>query len=56
MEEAPLLWILLLIRQKAFNQSKQPGFSLLEQEQLDRDKALPWEKQVELSRARLLHK
>lgn len=53
-DDAPLIWTMLLIRQKVFNESKNPGFSLLEQEQLDAGKGLSWEEQVRRSREHLV--
>lgn len=53
LEEVPLVWLMLLWRQKIFNDKGFNGFSLMEQEQIDRNKSLPWEEQVRLSRERL---
>lgn len=53
LDDAPLSWIMLLLRQKVFNESKNPGFSLMEQEMLDKDKGIPWEEQVRRSRLKL---
>ena len=42
---------MLLMRQKIFNESKNPGFSLQEQEMLDQD--VPWEELVRRNREQL---
>ena len=53
LEDVSLVWILLLFRQRIFNESKNPGFSLLEQEMLDENKDIPWEEQVRQNRIKL---
>lgn len=49
-EDVPMLFIMLLTRQKVFTSSEYPGFTLLEQEQIDRDAKLPWEERVRRNR------
>lgn len=54
LDDVPLVWLMLLLRQKNFNESKNPGFSLLEQQQLDENKGMSWEEQVRLNRQNLM--
>lgn len=49
-EDVPMVFIVLLTRQKVFSLSDAPGFSLLEQEQLDREANIPWEERVRRNR------
>lgn len=48
-----MVFIMLLTRQKVFSTSDAPGFTLLEQEEMDRDARIPWEERVRLNRERL---
>lgn len=52
-EDVPMVFIMLLTRQKVFSTSDSPGFTLLEQEEMDRDSRIPWEERVRLNRERL---
>lgn len=45
---------MLLMREKVWTDSDKAGFSLMEQEQLERDKDIPWEELVRRNREQLL--
>ena len=50
--DQPILFIILMIRQKAYVDSEGKGFTLLQQEELKNNK-LSWEEQLRLNREKL---
>ena len=53
MHEVPLLMLMLLMREKVWIDTNKSGFSLLEQEKLDKLSKVPWEELVKQNRLQL---
>ena len=52
-EDVPMIFIMLLARQKVFTQTEHPGFTLEEQEELDNLKNVSWDELVRRNREQL---
>lgn len=52
-EDARLVTLMLLMREKLWTDSGKAGFSLLEQERMDAQKDVPWEELVRRNREEL---